>query len=369
MIFRRDGKTSYSTDLPPDEPDAGDMDQDGYGQTGAEYGEEGSAGYGEEPGGGYGSETDAVYEDEADREYGGGTDAGYADKDDYSPESIKRRAEALREESLEQEAARRAEEEEWRRASRERKRRLWWEQHRKRVILNGILSGVLLILVITALTIYRQHEIVNIEVTGNTIYTDEQIIDTVCKGPMGHNSLYLALKYRNKTVENVPFVEKMTVDILSADTVRITVYEKALAGYVDYLGNYMYFTRDGTIVEASSEKVSGIPEVTGLKFDYIALNEKLPVENNDIFQQILDITQLLDKYKLSVDRLYFDSYDNVSLFSGGVRADLGQNEYMEEKISNLAQIIPKLSGKTGTIDMTGYTPDQQNILFVEKKEN
>ena len=54
-------------------------------------------------------------------------------------------------------------------------------------------------------------------------------------GPLGNNSLYLSLKYRDRGIQDVPFVDVMNVSILAPDTIKITVYEKALAGYVKYL--------------------------------------------------------------------------------------------------------------------------------------
>ena len=42
----------------------------------------------------------------------------------------------------------------------------------------------------------------------------------------------------------VPFVEKMDVSVVDPHTIKIEVYEKALAGYVEYLGHYMYFDKD-----------------------------------------------------------------------------------------------------------------------------
>ena len=89
-----------------------------------------------------------------------------------------------------------------------------------------------------------------------------------------------------------PFIEKMSVDILAPDSIKITVYEKAVAGYIEYLGKYMYFDKDGIIVETSDVKTAGIPQVTGLQFDYVVLHERLPIENDTSFQSILDITQL-----------------------------------------------------------------------------
>ena len=142
-------------------------------------------------------------------------------------------------------------------------------------------------------------------VEGNAHYTDEEITDRIMTGRLGRNSIYLNFKYRDKKIEDIPFVSAVEVEIVTPDTVRIRVYEKSFAGYVSYLGRYMYFDRDGTIVESSEMKTAGVPEVTGLKFDHVVMYEKLPVENDKIFARILDITQSLDKYELQADRLFF----------------------------------------------------------------
>ena len=109
----------------------------------------------------------------------------------------------------------------------------------------------------------------------------------VTKGSLGHNSLYLSVKYRKKGVENIPFVDVMDVQILSPDTIKIVVYEKALAGYVRYMDTYMYFDKDGYVVECSDVKTQGIPQITGLKFGYMVLGERLPIEDEGCFTNII----------------------------------------------------------------------------------
>ena len=46
---------------------------------------------------------------------------------------------------------------------------------------------------------------------------------------------------------------------------------------MEYLEKYMYFDKEGIIVEASNEKTQGIPLVTGLSFEHVVLYEPLPV--------------------------------------------------------------------------------------------
>jgi cell division septal protein FtsQ len=205
-----------------------------------------------------------------------------------------------------------------------------------------------------------------VTVEGSTHYTDEEIRQYATSGFLGSNSLALSLLYKNRTFNNVPFIESMEVEVVSRDTIHVTVYEKSIAGCVNYLGRYMYFDRNGMVVESSEELMDGVPEVTGLAYDHIALNEKLPVEDETIFARILVLTQLMDKYELSAQRIYVSSSGKLSAYFDDVCVNLGEDEYMDEKMSNLSKILPSLEGKSGTIDMSEYTPDTDLITFTEK---
>jgi len=214
-----------------------------------------------------------------------------------------------------------------------------------------------------AFYIEKNYKIKNVTVDGNIHYTDEEIMDIVMEGIFGDNSLYLSLKYKNKGVKDIPFVQMMDVEILSPDTIRITVYEKSLAGYVEYLGRYMYFDKDGIIVESSENKTAGIPQVTGLDFDYVVMYQPLPVEDAKVFETILDMTQILNKYELSADRLYFDKDYEITIYFENVRAAIGNGNNIDEKVMFLQSVLADLAGKSGTIHLENYTEDMKNITF------
>lgn len=234
--------------------------------------------------------------------------------------------------------------------------------HKKIILFFSIL---LVFLLIAAAIIYidRNYKIKNVYVDGNVHYTDEEIMNIVMEGTFGDNSIFLSMKYKNKGIDDIPFVQTMDVAVLSPDTIRITVYEKSLAGYVEYLGNYMYFDKDGTIVESSTSKTAGIPQVTGLSFDYVIMYEPLPVEERQVFETILDMTQLLNKYSLSADRLYFDADYEMTIYFGDVKAAVGAGENIDEKIMLLQSILPDLEGKSGIIHLESYTEDIKNVTF------
>lgn len=230
-----------------------------------------------------------------------------------------------------------------------------------------IIGGMILFLVIALGAAYSyiitNYTVTTVYVEGNVHYTNEEIIDMVMEGHYGNNSLLLSLKYKNKSIVGVPFVEKMDVSVQDPHTIKIEVYEKALAGYVEYLERYMYFDKDGIVVESSTEKTAGVPMVTGLKFDHVILYEPLPVDDSGIFTTILSITQLVNKYSLSVDRIYFGSDGSLTLYFENVRAALGTGDNLDEKVMKLQYMLPDLAGKSGTLRMENYTEETKNISF------
>lgn len=225
------------------------------------------------------------------------------------------------------------------------------------LVLACILAGA-------AYVVLDRYTVKTVYVEGNLHYTQQEIQDYVMQGPLSNNSLYLSLKYRNKGVENIPFVDVMDVDILSPDTIRITVYEKALAGYIQYMDSYMYFDRDGYVVECSDVKTEGVPQITGLSFEYMVLGEILPVEDPEVFNSIMDLTKLLDKYELQSDKIFFHSSGDITVYFGDIKAALGSaSSQLENKMMRLPQILPKLEGKKGTLRMENLTSDKTDVSF------
>ena len=73
---------------------------------------------------------------------------------------------------------------------------------------------------------WEKYSVDTIIVEGSTHYSNDEICDMVLgDGALSDNSIYLSMKYRDKEIKDVPFVETMSVRIMSPDSIRITVYE------------------------------------------------------------------------------------------------------------------------------------------------
>lgn len=226
------------------------------------------------------------------------------------------------------------------------------------------ISAVLVVLCGVGYYVFHTYTIHNVYVEGNVHYTEDEIKEFVMNGVLGDNSLYLSLKYKNKNITNIPFVDVMNVDILSPDTIKITVCEKALAGFVSYMDAYMYFDKDGYVVENSSIKTAGVPQITGLTFDHVVLGEPLPVEDSAVFNNILEIKKLLNKYELAADRIYFHSSGEITLYFEDVKVALGDDyATLEDKIMRLPTFLPNLVGKSGTLQMENFNESNGNFTF------
>lgn len=225
-----------------------------------------------------------------------------------------------------------------------------------------IASIAIVCLAAIALVVVSVFRVQNISVEGNVHYTSEEIEAMVLTDRLSYNSLYLSLKYRNKEIRDIPFIETMSVRVDSPDSITIRVYEKSVAGYVEYMGRYMYFDRDGIVVESSETRTEGIPQVTGIRFDHVVLYEALPVKNTDIFQEILSITQMLSKHQITTDKIYFNESNEITLYFDNIRAKLGKDN-LEEKVMRLEQILPNLSGESGVLDLQNYSEDRKNVTF------
>ena len=229
-----------------------------------------------------------------------------------------------------------------------------------------ILAVVLVLAVVLGIGCYivSTYTVNTVYVEGNVHYSEDEIKAIVMDGPLGNNSLYLSMKYKNKGVEGIPFVDVMDVSILAPDTVRITVYEKVLTGYVKHLGTYLYFDKDGYVVESSSVKTAGVPQITGLVFDHVAVGEALPVDNPEVFRSILNVTKLLEKYQLNSDKIFFQKSGEITVYFENVKVSLGNDSAtLEDKLMLLPGWLPNLEGLSGTLQMETYAENGGRYTF------
>ncbi len=225
---------------------------------------------------------------------------------------------------------------------------------------------ILLILGIPSILFISTFYIKKIEVVGTRRYTSEQITDVLLQTKLDSNSLYLFLKHQYFVDIRLPFVEKIDVKMTDTHTITAYVYEKMVAGCVEFMGEYMYFDKDGIMVESSSKRLEDIPVIKGLKFNKIMLGEKLEVQKDELFDVIINLTQLIQKYEIDVDRITFSSNYEVTMDCDDIRVLLGKKSTYDEALSELKNILKEAKGMDITLDMRNYVKGTQTIIGKQK---
>lgn len=226
--------------------------------------------------------------------------------------------------------------------------------------------GIAVLLVILGVALYSLR-ITSIVYIGSTHYTKEELNEKIFDKKYSLNPFYCfwESKYGEKKV--IPFIQGYDIEFKGWNEITVWVYEKSVVGYVNYKGYRMYFDRDGIVVESSKEALENIVEVGGLSFSYMVLYQKLPVEKEDIFNYILDLTQTLIKYELPADKIEFDEGGNAVVCIGSIRFRVGTDSYLNEKIARISDLLPETAGLAGTFFMEDVTEDTDTFRF-EKSE-
>lgn len=318
---------------------------------------------------------------DAERRSGG--PAAEPDNKRRKPDRKKRKAQEKRRKAQEKrrraEAKRRKAEsrkptpEQLERKERERQVRLKKRQDRHRMyaraarVILKILAVIVIVAAVAFLYIRTCYKLKNIDVTGTDHYTDAEMVEIVTGGKDYGNTLLFLFENQINPPENVTFIDKIDVEYVDRNSVSITVYEKAMAGCIEVDGQYAYFDGDGTVLEISDEKLDDVPCIEGLTSDNVQQGEKLSVGDESFFQEILTMTQLIYKNNIDIDKISCDDGQNLILHRGGIKIKLGSADNIEEKFRNLDNILDRLDGLKGTLDMSNYTEASGNAVFKENK--
>lgn len=233
-------------------------------------------------------------------------------------------------------------------------------------ILRTAVTGLALIAA-AALILVFGFRISHMTVDGNERCNADQISEDLTSTSLLKNTLYFSWKYRSPVYSpDAPYLTSVRAKMLSPTSVRVTVTESKLIGRVTWENQNVYFDENGVVQVIGDQVLSNIPLVTGVEIEEPVLYQRLAVSNASTLRTMLSITQLLIQADFLPDSVSFDPSGNMSLRFGSVLVNLGQDEYLEEKIANLVQIYPQVSGRGGTLSMEGFTGKNSSVTFREE---
>ena len=230
------------------------------------------------------------------------------------------------------------------------------KSHRLYAFVVLLLAAAILVLSVLVLFYVQQ-----IKVEGNEYCTDQQIVDTVRSDKYSINTLYIAGKYAIGKGKSLPCLESIHVSLSAPWTLKVTVREKPIVGYLENKDNYAYFDKEGMVVSMSPTLIEGLPCIEGVSMKDIKLYSRLETDDSKIFEEILETSREAVKQKISADRIVCRG-DEIYLDIGKIYVNLG-NQVSSDQIAQIPPILEKLGGQEGTLHLENYSESSDTITF------
>ncbi|MDP4109270.1 MAG: FtsQ-type POTRA domain-containing protein [Bacillota bacterium] len=238
-----------------------------------------------------------------------------------------------------------------RRKNRKRKYR-----RRKTGLFFGVFSFlVVLAAVAAAITVF--FKISNVEISGKTRYSQEEVLDA--SGIRTGTNMFLINKFTtiNRMFSKLVYLDEIRIRRKLPDTVEIIVSDTEPAAAVEISGKYWLLDKRGKLLEpVSEEKAKQAGIVKGLTAQSAAAGEIIEPDDKDKLQKLTEFFAAAYKSGIAGDigDIDFTKIYNVS-FSYGNRFTvlIGEASDFDRKFRFLLSVKERLSpSDRGVIDLT-----------------
>jgi len=236
---------------------------------------------------------------------------------------------------------------------------------------------VIFTVIAAALIILVNLKITKVNIEGNEHTSREEIINAFFPDETSWNPFLFRFRESTEEPKTFLFVDKYQIEYKGLTEIDIIIYEKQIVGYVEIEDSYMFFDQDGVVVEVTDDP-SGedVPKVEGLDTEGIALYKKIPAEEK-VLREILQVSQFLKTREIRwggvtaplyacVDLIEVDEHGNITCELGNVSVFLGGQNDMEAKLTEMADILPELYGREGTLYLNTYNEHAEDPAYVFK---
>ena len=98
-----------------------------------------------------------------------------------------------------------------------------------------------------------------VSIEGNTYYSSREMEEKFQSNIFEKNILTFWLMQKLSLTPDLPFVREYEVNYPSTNEIHIKLYEKSIVAGIAYSNQYIYFDKDGIVLQSSDKAVKGIP--------------------------------------------------------------------------------------------------------------
>ena len=218
-----------------------------------------------------------------------------------------------------------------------------------------IASGVILTCVVAAavlLCVFMFFKVENVEVTGSTIYTSQQIIEGSDIN-QGDNLIFVnSEEAEEKLKKAFPYIEDVKISKKVPSTLLVEITQAQVAYSVPYQGAYIYASKTGKILEVQTEPMSGRILVSG--GEVVDQDGQIVVSDISCSAAFKEIAAVLaEKENSGITEINVTNIHDIYLiYDGRLKMELGSAADLTYKLNYGLQIV----------ENSGVGPDERGTL-------
>ncbi len=236
---------------------------------------------------------------------------------------------------------------------------------RKRIRL--IVVSALLALVLLFLVLFKLD---NIEVVGNSRFSDEQIKNYCINEDGFNNTLIYYLMHRKTVTDDVPLLDYVETVYVNRNTIQLVAHEKQAIGMYQVDDQMYCIDQEGMVIEIVSADEStslGLSVINNLCSSAKQVGENIETEDKSVLYALQALKSTFEKYNMTAQSIDIgedsDGNKTYTMHFGNITIPLGEDKLLEEKMKRVAAILPKLEGKSGTLHLEYFDNETENIVF------
>lgn len=224
-----------------------------------------------------------------------------------------------------------------------------------------MIAGAIVLLILFCVFYFR---VKKVTIEGNTYYSANEMAEMFQTNILEKNILSFWLLDKCSLTPELDFIREYEVTYPSVNEIHIKLYEKSIVAGIAYSNQYIYFDKDGLVLQSSDQPVKGIPLFETKNLTTFTLYTKVQMEDEELLTRILNLANLFQHYHVSWDKVLFDAAGEAYLYTGQIKVSLGKKSNYDEEISALSSVLEKIkkNKQAGEIDMRNYKVGGDVIL-------
>lgn len=205
----------------------------------------------------------------------------------------------------------------------------------------------------------------NVDVYGSGYYSEDEIRNKVLTHFTDKNTLLFMARYKLFGLEEIPLVEKISVEWVDKNSISIQVYDKKIAGCALIMGQYVCFDRLGVVSDCTDVRPIDAPLIRGVEFIDFRIGSKLSTPDETVYQKIMSLTSLLEKNGIYAQEIFFDFRDEVTLKIDDDEVLLGKKDNYDLQINNLRSIMNSVGEGSFRFDLRYMNEHNMSVTAKE----